>query len=89
MTRFAALVLLPLLLTACATPEEPATGGGTWLRELPEGLAEAAAPGQSLTRVTILPEDSCYWFEYEGRVETTLLPLRTPEGNPICSQARR
>lgn len=89
MTRFAALAVIPLLMSACAAPGDPATGGGTWLRELPEGLAEAAAPGQAMGRITILPEDGCYWYEHVGPVETTLLPLRTRTGNPICSQPRR
>ena len=32
-----------------------------------------------------LPEDGCYWYEHVGPVETTMLPLRTAEGRPICT----
>ena len=76
-----------LLVSACvSTPENP--NGPSYLAELPEGLAEAAAPGQPLDRVRIMPDDGCYWYEYTNIVETTMLPLRTAEGRPICSRAQ-
>ncbi|PVH30804.1 hypothetical protein DDE20_01890 [Pararhodobacter oceanensis] len=67
------------------------TGGVTeegYLTELPEGLADSAAPGQNLTTIRILPEDGCYWYEHVGPVETTILPLRTRDNRPICSRAQ-
>ena len=47
-----------------------------------------AAPGQNAMTARVLPEDNCYWYEHRGPVETTLLPLRTPAGNPICTQPK-
>ena len=45
-----------------------------------------AAPYQNLQLVRLRPEDGCYWYQHAGQVETTLLPLRTSEGRPICLQ---
>lgn len=45
---------------------------------------ELAGPGQNLATARLRPEDGCYWYEHSGPVETTLLPLRTARGNPIC-----
>ena len=53
----------------------------------PELLA-LAAPGQDVTSARLLPEDNCYWYEHRGQVETTLLPLTTAEGRPICMQSQ-
>lgn len=81
------LFAVPLLaLAACAAPVDEGATGPAFLEELPEGLAEAAAPNQDLTRVIIEPGDGCYWYQYTGPVETTFLPLRTPDGRPICSR---
>jgi hypothetical protein len=30
--------------------------------------------------------DGCYWYRHIGPVETTMLPLLTVEGRPICTQ---
>ncbi len=56
------------------------------IAELPEGVAAIAAPYQNLDAVQLLP-DGCYWYSRTGPVETTLLPLRTDAGNPICVRA--
>lgn len=61
-------------------------GGQAYIRELPEGVVAIAAPFQNLEKVVLLPEDNCYWYSHAGPVETTLLPLRTREGRPICVQ---
>ena len=68
-----------LALAACET--------GPFISELPEEVTSIAAPGQDLTRVTLLEEDGCYWVEHTNPVETTLLPLRTARGNHICTAA--
>lgn len=52
---------------------------------VPETVIQIAAPYQDLTTARLRPEDGCYWYLYAGPVETTLLPLRTTEGRPICT----
>ncbi len=78
-----------LVLTACAAPNngiDPKTGFYT---KLPKSIAELADPSQDLSAVTLKPEDGCYWYRYDGPVETTMLPLRTRNGNPICTRAQK
>jgi hypothetical protein len=82
--------LLPaaaLALSACVTTGDvtPATEPG-FLAQVPEAVAAAAAPGQSLQSVALREEDGCYWYRHSGPVETTLLPLRTREGRVICTR---
>jgi len=60
-------------------------GGQKFVRNLPDGVAEVAAPNQDLSRVALLEADNCYWYAHDGPVETTLLPLRTKNGRPICA----
>lgn len=73
------------LLSACApTPPENSSG---FITELPEEVIAMAAPNQDLRSVILRPEDGCYWYQHVGVVETTLLPLRTKAGNPICTRA--
>ncbi|MEJ6404990.1 hypothetical protein [Yoonia sp. 2307UL14-13] len=55
------------------------------LRTVPEGVISIAAPNQNLDEVRINPADGCYEYLYRGPVETTFLPLRTPDGRPICN----
>jgi len=87
MNRVLGLTLAALLpLAGCATA--PAETENGYLEELPEGLAEAAAPGQNMHAIRIQPDDGCYWYEHVGPVETTLLPLLTRDGRPICSRPR-
>lgn len=68
-------------LGACATPPAPEQSA------LPENVRAIAAPDQDLSTARLRPEDNCYWYEYRGPVETTLLPLKTVIGQPICAAA--
>ncbi len=74
-----------LVLSACAAAVKVPTDGQApvIVGELPEGVAAIAASYQNLNAVQLLP-DGCYWYSHAGPVETTLLPLRTDAGNPIC-----
>lgn len=84
--RHLALLLVPALVAGCVS-----TGAGTAgpadLPPLPEEVVAVAAPWQNLATARLVPEDGCYWYEHSGPVETTLLPLRTTEGRPICAAA--
>ncbi|MEQ9038956.1 MAG: hypothetical protein RIE24_11440 [Silicimonas sp.] len=82
------LLLLPaaLILGACA-----AVGGPDGLSDdpdatLPEAVRSIAAPYQNLDTARLREEDGCYWYLHTGPVESTLLPLRTVEGRPICTR---
>lgn len=86
--RIAAAVTALGFSAAC---NASATGSGTdgtagFLTEVPEGVLAIAAPWQNLDAVVLRPEDGCYWYQHRGPVETTLLPLRTREGRPICTR---
>ena len=77
-----------LLLGACTATNgniDPNTG---FLTELSEPVSELADPSQDLTAVQLNPDDNCYWYRYSGPVETTMLPLRTRDGRPICAQPK-
>lgn len=75
-----------LALGACTVPIDQATDKTTgFLKKLPEGVALIAAPYQNLQEVMLKPEDGCYWYRHVGPVETTMLPLRTASGRPICT----
>ena len=39
---------------------------------------------QPLDKVRLRPEDGCYWYEYQGPVETLMVPLRAVGGGKIC-----
>ncbi len=73
------------MLAACSSAVTTPTDGQApqIIDELPEGVAAIAASYQNLDAVQLLP-DGCYWYSRTGPVETTLLPLRTDAGNPIC-----
>ncbi len=58
-------------------------GAGT-VGALPEEVAALAAPAQDLATARLQEADGCYWYVHRGPVESTLLPLRTAKGNPIC-----
>ncbi|HQV16321.1 MAG TPA: hypothetical protein PK620_15520 [Denitromonas sp.] len=74
-----------LAVAACTAPtKQAAEGSPGFIEELPEQVALLAAPYQNLQEVTLKPEDGCYWYRHVGPVETTMLPLRTVEGRPIC-----
>ena len=71
-----------VLLGACSTDmngtsQEPET--------VPDAVIALAAPDQNIETARLRPEDGCYWYEHSGPVETTLVPLRSPAGNPICA----
>ncbi|MHA3978988.1 hypothetical protein ACW9UR_15020 [Halovulum sp. GXIMD14794] len=77
-----------LILSACTVE----TGGPAASRvesggDVPESVVALAAPYQDIRTARVLPEDGCYWYQHAGPVETTLLPLRTVDGRPICTQA--
>lgn len=91
MTRVSlALLLLPAAIAGCVSTGT-GSGNGTApegeLPPLPEAVVAVAAPWQNLASARLMPADGCYWYEHQGPVETTLLPLRTPEGRPICAAA--
>lgn len=69
-----------LVVNGCATPSQERSEPGI----LPVEVAAAAAPGQDLSSARLVPEDGCYWYVHHGPVETTLLPLRSAGGGPIC-----
>ncbi len=73
------------LLGGCTAVGE--SGGGVTGQPgvIPEQVVALAAPYQDLSTARVLPEDGCYWYRHEGPVETTLLPLRTIDGRPICT----
>lgn len=84
------LAALPMVLTACdeAMMNGMATGPDDgFIKELPEGVLEIAAPYQDLTAVKVDPIDGCYVYRHVGPVESTLLPLRAKNGRPICTRA--
>lgn len=76
-----------LALGACAAPmaRAPDQPPG-FIEELPQQVVALAAPYQDLRAVRLRPEDGCYWYQRVGPVETTMLPLRTAAGGPICTQ---
>ncbi len=76
-------------LGACSAPINGADGDDTgYLARVPDSVLALAAPYQNLDAVVLNPEDGCYWYRHNGPVETTLLPLRTVEGRPICTRAQ-
>lgn len=66
------------LLSGCVTPTPE---GET--EQLSAQVLALAAPGQDTNRVR-LESDGCYWYLYEGPVETTYLPLLTRDDRMIC-----
>lgn len=74
-----------LVLAGCATTAAVDADGA--FTELPEPLMALAAPYQNLNKVRLDPSDNCFWYLHNGPVEATWLPLRTPQGNPICQAA--
>lgn len=71
-----------LLLGACTATTT--SRDMTAIGNVPDAVAELAGPNQDLTTARLRTEDGCYWYEHSGPVETTLLPLRTASGSPIC-----
>lgn len=74
------------LLSACAV-SNPSPTLESEESAVPEAVVQLAGPDQNVQTARILPSDNCYWYEYVGVVETTLLPLKTADGRRICAQA--
>lgn len=87
MTRHMILISALLALGACTVEtmeaQNPQSGAPA---DVPEQVRMLAAPYQDLTTIRLMPEDGCYWYQHVGPVETTMLPLRSVEGRPICLQ---
>lgn len=82
-------LLVPSLLTSLtlgACTDVPTASGPGYLNPVPENIVALAGPNQDLNAVRLLPEDGCLWYRHAGPVETTMLPLRTPDGRPICTK---
>ena len=67
--------------TVAAIAPEPA---GPTQDAVLEQIRMMAAPDQNLDTIEFRAEDGCYWYWYDGPVERTRLPVRTPGGAPIC-----
>ncbi|WP_299822537.1 hypothetical protein [uncultured Jannaschia sp.] len=78
------LGLAALALGGCVAAGPTAEPGLSADRSVPVEVLALAAAYQNLGAIEFRPEDGCYWYWHDGPVETTLLPLRTPAGNPIC-----
>ncbi|WP_354545257.1 hypothetical protein [Roseovarius sp. MBR-78] len=74
-----------LFIAGCAAPTSESPGDLNEVGNVPEAVANLAAPNQDLTSARLRPEDGCYWYEHSGPVETTLVPLRAVGGSPICT----
>ncbi len=79
--RNTAAIMILLMTAGCVTQTASTRSGAG---KVSEAVAALAAPGQDLASARLVPEDGCYWYEHRGPVETTLVPLRTINGNPIC-----
>lgn len=92
MTRPVVFLASPLIFLALAACEPMPTTGTTGSTvsarpvNLPESVVSIAAPNQDLASARIRSDDGCYWYTHRGPVETTQLPLRTVNGNPICTR---
>lgn len=87
MTRTKAMLAGPFVLLGLAACEPMPTIGGTpgaARVTVPDSVSSIAATHQDLTTARLRAEDGCYWYTHRGPVETTELPLRTVNGNPIC-----
>ena len=74
-----------LMVAACDDMNGTGAASG-FMTNVTDRVKEIAAPNQDLTAIRIDPADGCYVYRYVGPVETTLLPLRTVDGRPICSR---
>ncbi len=81
------LGLATMSLAACETYDAGDSDQPTpFIKQLPKGVLEIAAPYQDLEAVRIDPSTGCYVYQHVGPVETTFLPLRTETGSPICTR---
>ncbi|MFC3119690.1 hypothetical protein [Jhaorihella thermophila] len=79
-------VLMTLAACAASMPNGSEVVEPGILKEVPDSVRMLAAPGQDLSTVKIAPEDGCFYYLWNGPVESTFLPLRTAQGNPICTR---
>ena len=85
MGRVTSFMLLALLAAGCDEIESlGSTEPAPRYPPLPPEIVAVADPRQDLTVATLLEEDRCYWVEHRNVVETTFLPLLTPDGRHIC-----
>jgi len=82
------MALAGLTLTACVDAQNATTGPDEGFIEVSDAVVAAVSPSQDLRFVRIDPIDGCYVYRHTGPVETTFLPLRTKNGNPICSRPK-
>ncbi|MGR3490501.1 MAG: hypothetical protein ACU0DW_00475 [Shimia sp.] len=83
------LAMIGLAALAACEPTLPETDvSAPRAINLPERVIELAAPGQDLATARVLEQDGCYWYAHRNVVETTLLPLRSREGRPICTRSQ-
>ncbi len=88
MIRPIALLTSPLFclgLAACE-PVAGTEGASNGRVTVPESVSSIAVSHQDLSTARIDPKDGCFWYTHRGPVETTELPLRTAQGNPICTR---
>ncbi|UOA30595.1 hypothetical protein DSM110093_00347 [Sulfitobacter sp. DSM 110093] len=76
-----------LVVAGCTVPATGPEGKPARVGKVSEAVVNLAAPNQDLSTARLLPEDGCYWYEHNGPVETTLVPLRAVGGNPICTKS--
>jgi len=81
--KYAVIMVATLALAGCAVPPKE-DNDPFRIGNIPESVAALAAPDQDLNTARLRPEDNCYWYAHSGPVETTLVPLRSAGGNPIC-----
>ena len=80
--RWALALAAAPILAACTPPPEPTDVAATF-DNVPPQVVEMAAPYQNVASARLL-DAGCYWYSHSGPVETTLLPLKTRDGRPIC-----
>ncbi|MEM6277471.1 MAG: hypothetical protein AAF714_11030 [Pseudomonadota bacterium] len=73
-----------LTVAACEpVPGQNTGAGAAFATQVPEEVLAVADPRHVGT--ARLLDDGCYWYVHDNAVETTFLPLRTPDGRPICA----
>lgn len=84
-TKSLGAISAALVLAACTEAGGPTVGTSGGAITIPDQVVAIAAPYQDLATARLRAEDGCFWYMHAGPVETTLIPLRTVQGNPICS----
>ena len=84
MRNLTVMIFVVTTLSACEPVNPQSVSPLAINPNVPEEVIAMAAPFQNARTARLLPEDNCYWYLHAGPVETTLLPLRTREGRPIC-----